>query len=182
MTDCELNALAAEIHAANSHWWRDLETGERLDRNKGEMLMLVVSELAETMEGERKDLMDSHLPHRKMAEVELADVKIRVLDFAGGFQYPLYQRRYKLRGATKAEQLLEIVHEICSVKTELEFNLDPDGENIGDILSDVLAATDEYARLHGYDVDGAMAEKRAYNATRHDHSREARLAANGKKF
>ena len=35
--------------------------------------MLIVSEIAEAMEGERKDLMDDKLPHRKMAEVELAD-------------------------------------------------------------------------------------------------------------
>lgn len=47
----DLNAMAAEIHEANSRWWYDLETGERLDRNKGEMLMLVVSELSECVEG-----------------------------------------------------------------------------------------------------------------------------------
>ena len=44
-------------------------------------------EIAEAMEGERKDLMDDHLPHRKMAEVELADAVIRILDYAGAFGY-----------------------------------------------------------------------------------------------
>ncbi|XUM19805.1 hypothetical protein ACRAVF_19255 [Bradyrhizobium oligotrophicum S58] len=38
--------------------------------------MLIVSEIAEAMEGERKSLMDDHLPHRKMVEVELADTLI----------------------------------------------------------------------------------------------------------
>jgi len=49
--------------------------------------MLMVSEIAEAMEGERKDLMDDKLPHRKMAEVELADTLIRIFDYAGGFGY-----------------------------------------------------------------------------------------------
>lgn len=51
--------------------------------------MLIVSEVAECMEGERKDLMDTHLTHRKMAEVELADILIRVFDYAAGFGYDL---------------------------------------------------------------------------------------------
>lgn len=53
-----------------------------LDRNIGEMLMLCVSELAESMEGHRKDLMDDKLPHRKQFEVELADCLIRIFDLA----------------------------------------------------------------------------------------------------
>lgn len=114
-----LNELAAEIHAANAHWWHDPATGERLQRNKGELLMLIVSEVSEAMEGARKGLMDDHLPHRSMEEVELADVLIRLMDYAGGF---------------------------------------------------------------GFDLDGAVAEKRAYNATRADHQSAARLAAGGKKW
>lgn len=51
--------------------------------------MLIVSEVSEAMEGERKDLMDDKLPHRKMAEVELADALIRILDYAAGFGYDL---------------------------------------------------------------------------------------------
>ncbi|KAH2096841.1 hypothetical protein KXV46_006147, partial [Aspergillus fumigatus] len=78
-----LNAWAQEVHAANAHWWHDPATGEKLNRNMGEMLMLVVSELAECMEGERKNLMDDHLPKRKMAEVELADAVIRIGDILG---------------------------------------------------------------------------------------------------
>lgn len=50
-------------------WHTDLATGQLKDRNRAEMLMLMVSELAECMEGERKGLMDTHLPHRPMPEV-----------------------------------------------------------------------------------------------------------------
>lgn len=79
-----LNSLAVFIHHLNKKWWTDLETGEPLHRNVGEMLMLMVSELSEAMEGHRKNLMDDHLPDRKMIEVEMADSIIRHLDFCAG--------------------------------------------------------------------------------------------------
>jgi len=74
--------LMLVIERDNARWWRDLNTGKPIDRNIGELLMLMVSELAEAMEGHRKNLMDDKLPHRKMFEVELADLVIRVLDTA----------------------------------------------------------------------------------------------------
>lgn len=114
-----LNELATRCHKLNDTWWRDPRTGQRIQRNKGELLMLIVSEIAEAMEGERKDLADDHLPHRRMAEVELADAMIRIFDYAGA---------------------------------------------------------------HGYDLDGAVRDKLAYNAKRLDHKPEARLAAGGKAF
>lgn len=43
--------LSHLIHELNRKWWVDLETGEPKERNVGEMLMLVVSEIAEAMEG-----------------------------------------------------------------------------------------------------------------------------------
>jgi len=84
-----LNELASICHAANIKWWQDPATGARIERNKGELLMLIVSEIAEAMEGERKDLMDDKLPHREMAEVELVDALIRIFDYAGAFGYDL---------------------------------------------------------------------------------------------
>lgn len=70
-------------------WHTDIETGELIKRNKGEMLCLIHSEISEAMEGERKDLMDDHLPDRPMAEVELADAVIRICDYAGRWNYDL---------------------------------------------------------------------------------------------
>ena len=87
-------ALVATCHGAAqaAGWWTDLATGadltsrhdEKPRRNVGEMLMLVVSEVAEAMEGARKGLPDDKLPHRPMLEVELADALIRICDMAGG--------------------------------------------------------------------------------------------------
>lgn len=77
-------AFLAELCAEdNEKWWRSLETNEPIERNVGEMLMLVVSELAEALEGHRKNLPDDKLAHRDMFTVELADTLIRVFDIAG---------------------------------------------------------------------------------------------------
>lgn len=78
----QVNALAAEIHADNvaAGWWHD-------GSNIAEKLCLCHSELSEAMEGYRKDLMDDHLPHREMMEVELADAVIRILDLSKRMGY-----------------------------------------------------------------------------------------------
>lgn len=80
-----INDMAEDIHALNDRWWRNLETGERYERNKGELIALIHSELSEALEADRKDLMDDKLPHRHGLEVELADAVIRILDMAGGY-------------------------------------------------------------------------------------------------
>jgi NTP pyrophosphatase (non-canonical NTP hydrolase) len=79
---------AKQCHMANIKWWQKPD-GTPLERNKGELLMLMVSEIAEAMEGERKDLVDDKLPHRRMAEVELVDALIRIFDYAAAFSYDL---------------------------------------------------------------------------------------------
>lgn len=49
-------------------------------------ISLMHSELSEGLEGDRKDLMDDHLPHLPSREVELADALIRILDAAGAYK------------------------------------------------------------------------------------------------
>lgn len=96
-----LNDYASECHAANYRWWHD-EQGNKLERNKGELLCLMHSEITEAMEGERKSLMDDKLPHRRMAEVELADLLIRAFDYAAAFCYDLegaYQEKLQYNAA-----------------------------------------------------------------------------------
>jgi len=86
-----INQLSEEIHQGNivAGWWKQDEDGNTIERNPGELLCLIHSEISEAMEGFRKDQMDDHLPHRKMAEVELADAMIRIFDLAGFYKYDL---------------------------------------------------------------------------------------------
>lgn len=81
-----LSSITQLIHQLNvaKGCWTDLNTGEPLKRNVGELLMLAVSELSEAMEGHRKNLMDDKLLDRPMIEVELADAFIRIADMAEG--------------------------------------------------------------------------------------------------
>lgn len=85
----DLNGYARECHENNIKWWQDMHTGAPIKRNKAEMLALIHSEISECLEGERRNLMDNKLPHRRMAEVELADALIRIFDYAAGFGYDL---------------------------------------------------------------------------------------------
>jgi len=66
--------------ATNAGWYRDPKTGAPVDRNFGEVVALMHSELSEALEAHRKDLMDDKLPDRKGIEVEFADCIIRILD------------------------------------------------------------------------------------------------------
>ncbi len=52
-------------------------------------IALMHSELSEALEGDRKNLMDDHLPQFDMLTVELADVVIRIMDHAGWASLPV---------------------------------------------------------------------------------------------
>lgn len=85
--ELSISSLVALCHerAVAGGWWHDLKSGAKLERNKGEMLCLIHSEISEAMEGARKGINDDHLPSRLMEEVELADALIRIFDYAGGY-------------------------------------------------------------------------------------------------
>ena len=108
----EINELVANVYARNvdAGWYTDINTGLRKERNVGELLMLIVSEVAEAMEGYRKGLMDDKLPHRTMLEVELADACIRIFDLAGykGLDLGGAIDEKRAFNATRADHKLEV--------------------------------------------------------------------------
>ena len=122
VTTEQLNKMAEATGKANHRWWIDLHTEEALDRNAGEMCMLVVSELSESMGGDRKDLMDDKLPWRPMREVEIADALIRLLDMAWHRLTPLNKSLSSYNDGNfgnsvwmtdnYAENLFRVVHEL----------------------------------------------------------------------
>lgn len=180
-----INALSKEIHANNVDvgWWDDP------DRCLYTVCQLIITEIAEATEGERKNLMDDHLPHRKMGEVELADALIRTLDLGGKLELE-YTSDYRegwfdLATVSKNEDNLSIyffhlwaITATCRIAesivegTAKQIQYDYCG------VIDILLAT---SHLFGYDIMGAALEKIEYNKTRTDHTREHRATENGKK-
>jgi len=78
--DMEISEMQLEVHriAVEHGWWEN-------PRPVGEVLMLMVTELAEAMEAYRNGNQESEkIPGFSQMEEELADVVIRLLDYAGG--------------------------------------------------------------------------------------------------
>lgn len=67
--------------AERAGWWDGIDPMD--PTQAAAKLALIHSEVSEALEGVRKGEMDSHLPHRKAEEVELADAMIRIFDLAG---------------------------------------------------------------------------------------------------
>jgi len=75
----------SEVERVNrlNGWWE-------VDRNKAELLMLMVTELAEACEALRHgNIPSDHLPQFSGEVEELADCIIRIMDYAAGFGLPV---------------------------------------------------------------------------------------------
>lgn len=83
-----INAAMHLAHrtATNAGWYTDPATGQPVERNFGEVVALMHSELSEALEHHRKSTMDDKLPHRSGIEVEFADCIIRILDTAAAMK------------------------------------------------------------------------------------------------
>lgn len=75
-----INELANRCHsdAVRKGFWE-------VERNKGELLMLMVSEISECLEGLRGDNKSDKLEGFSAEEEEISDLILRALDFAAAF-------------------------------------------------------------------------------------------------
>jgi len=190
-----INEIALSIFQANQKagWWDDM------NRSPFDTLQLVSTEVAEATEGERKNLMDDKLPHRPMGEVEIADVFIRAADIAG--RYGIQYRRTDVIWCYGTDSFAAM-HLAINQKVIQFANISVDGvgrigqtpieqahhwlnnhpECFNHVYSSIIDMCYEFCELKGYDLEGAITEKLAFNAVRLDHTREHRATENGKKI
>lgn len=178
----DLDVLGTKIHELNRKWW----PANAADRPKAQINILIISELIECMEGERKNLMDDKLPHRKMAEVEMADTVIRVLDTMAAFGFVYRNPKEdgmtvassKLEGVNPEEDKIDILYALVSMlPVGMYFGHKPSA-----VFSSIIDGCEEYCKLFGYDLWAAVDEKLEYNKNRIDHTLEHRMAEGGKKW
>lgn len=163
----EMLTIQTKIHYQNRDlgWWDD-------ERPSYVFANLFHSELSEAMEGDRKGLMDDHLPQYEMFWVELADFAIRGFDYLGSKLYSWRTGTFVTSNKDKLEDLAYL-HVLVTEWYK---------SNNNDILSTAIMMCFAMADLHDVDLMKIINEKVEYNKHRADHKRENRAKAGGKKY
>lgn len=174
-----INEYAKQIYEQNveAGWWDDPNRCLLLT------LQLVLNEIAEANEGDRRDLQDDHLPHRDAAEVELADVLIRLLDLAGRYGW-------KFVGVDVDPNLFKVgnlaakhfILSSCVCRLGLVCMEELSGLAINIAYSKVIVTLMQIVADENYDIKGAVDEKLEYNKKRADHKRKNRKQPGGKRY
>ena len=166
--------LQNKIHQQNREmgWWDEL-------RPFSTFVCLFHSELSEAMEGDRKSLMDDHLPQYPMFQVELANFVIRCLDWLGSRNSDEYNQTdgAKLDGVDNC-LMLAFLHKAVSNC----LSADGEPEDAEFVLSTCVEYCFEYAKSNGWNLLKIILEKLEYNKHRADHKKENRAKVNGKKY
>lgn len=166
--------LQNKIHQQNREmgWWDN-------PRPFSTSVCLFHSELSEAMEGDRKGLMDDHLPKYPMFQVELADFVIRCLDWLGSRNADEYgqTKGAKLDGVDNC-LMLAFLHK--SVSNCLSNDGKPEDAEF--VLSACVEYCFNYSEHNNFDLHQIILEKVEYNKHRADHKKENRAKTGGKKY
>ena len=172
--------LSQQLHEFNLEkgWW-DKWLDDKFKRFPT-AIMLVHTEFSEAVEGLRADLMDTHLPHLKMFDVEIADALIRLLDLAGALEVKLPHDHVRLKRLSAALRDLEPCEQISrAVATIGHYTWSNDPRTA--IYEGIMYCL-AIAYVNKIDLRSTLEEKTLYNMMRVDHKKENRELPNGKKF
>ena len=185
--------------AVDAGWWTDLQTGEPVRRNTGEILMLSVSEVCEAMDAWENRAMDDKLTGRRGVEVELADKLIRDFDTMAGLGHrddldqalrllerdrvPYYGGR---GGPASADRFLGIIRHMSdameSDRKKAPSKRYPSIPGLVVSVGQSIRATVQLGHLVEGNLWDAIHEKVEFNKHREDHKIENRRAAGGKAY
>ena len=165
--------LQNKIHQQNIEmgWWDN-------PRPFSTFVCLFHSELSEAMEGDRKGLMDDHLPKYPMFQVELADFVIRCLDWLGRNRYDAHDISFEfaVTEGMKNTELLAWLHHSVSMALDSRTGID------AVYLASAVNGCFDFAKYNDFDLHQIILEKVEYNKHRADHKRENREKDGGKKY
>lgn len=201
----EIAALTQEIHPENVRcgWWGYLVSDLGIEQKRLltiKKVLLIGTEIAEMIEGDRKSLPDDHLPQYPMELVELADTYLRAADILG------FSANATGKGLYMPTP--EYVADIIQVLTEPQVDIDLERTSawgmmfvtVGEATPHVFFDAEElcnsmlkiivmvarlayaYELKFGIKLLDVIRAKRAYNLVRADHKPEARAAAGGKAY
>ncbi len=165
--------LQNKIHSQNKAmgWWDE-------PRPFSTFVCLFHSELSEAMEGDRKGLVDDHLPQYPMFQVELADFVIRCLDWLASKYYVDHNHAFDFYIPEDMDNLSLIawLHHSVSMALDSEIGIDCV------YLASAVNGCFVFANDNSFDLHQIILEKVEYNKHRADHKRENRAKEGGKKY
>lgn len=155
--------------ATNAGWYTDPKTGEPIERNFGEVVALMHSELSEALEAHRKGKgRDDKLLHRGAIEVEFSDGIIRILDTAAATQIDV------------ASAMIPCLRHLA-LYGDLPKRL-PGVDQCAVNFANTIVRILEVSQVHGYHQGGSVIDKNAFNRERADHKLANRAAEGGKRY
>lgn len=170
--------LAREIHADNkaAGWWTDLKTGVDLTatRDRLNMSMLIITELAEAADAYSRDAFDDELPQYKGVGVELADAQIRILDRFGADCWEAAYVPYEVMPDENFDRdfTVAVMHISDAAGHDRKGRIPEACSSLTNALNYIEA----WGRSLGFDMHELREAKREYNRHRPDYKPENRRA------